>query len=120
MRKTVAIWCLVILAFASSVFGADADYKQVLVFTNGNTVRARLPLTDVTGKVRVKDISPDGFGIPVASSKTLLGEKRYLEWQIGYSSSFARFSRSSSIFSKCCHSSRREAGMESTSRNVTN
>lgn len=65
-------------------FCADADYKQVLIFTNGNAVRVHLPVTDVTGKLRVKEISPDGFGIPVAPSKTSLGEKHYLEWQIGY------------------------------------
>jgi hypothetical protein len=47
-------------------------------------VRVRQPLTDVTGKVRLKEISLDGFGIPVAPSKTVLGEKHYLEWQIGY------------------------------------
>jgi hypothetical protein len=63
---------------------ADADYKQVLVFTNGESVRVRLPLTDVTGKVRAKEMTRDGFGIPVAPSKTVLGEKHYLEWQIGY------------------------------------
>ena len=73
-----------VICFAFRSFCADADYKQVLVFTNGESVRVRLPLTDVTGKVRVKEISPDGFGIPVAPSKTLLGEKHYLEWQIGY------------------------------------
>jgi hypothetical protein len=36
------------------------------------------------GKVRVKEKSSDGFGLPVAPSKTSLGEKAYLEWQIGY------------------------------------
>src|SRR5277367_1773802 len=83
MRKIAAILfaliCLTIQAFC-----ADADYKQVLVETNGDSVRVRLPLTDVTGKVRVKEKSSDGFGLPVAPSKTSLGEKHYLEWQIGY------------------------------------
>jgi hypothetical protein len=73
-----------ILSLALRAFCADADYKQVLVFTNGDSVRVRLPLTDVTGKVRVKEQTPDGFGIPIAPSKTTLGEKHYLEWQIGY------------------------------------
>ena len=82
MKKLAAI--LAFAGFAFRVFCADADYKQVLVFTNGDSVRVRLPLTDVTGKVRVKEMSPDGFGIPVAPSKTVLGEKHYLEWQIGY------------------------------------
>ena len=72
------------VCFAFHAFCADADYKQVLVFTNGNSVRIRLPLTDVTGKVRVKEMHPDGFGIPVAPSKASLGEKYYIEWQIGY------------------------------------
>jgi len=73
-----------VICFALRAFCVDADYKQVLVFTNGDSVRVRLPLTDVTGKVRVKQISPDGFGIPVAPSKVSLGEKHYIEWQIGY------------------------------------
>jgi hypothetical protein len=73
-----------VFCFAICAFSADADYKLVLVTTTTNAVRVRLPLTDVTGKVRVKEQTRDGFGIPVAPSKTLLGEKHYLEWQIGY------------------------------------
>ncbi len=72
------------LTAAIAVSAADADYKQVLVTTGTNFVRVQLPLTDVTGKVRVKEKSPDGFGIPVAPSKTTLGAQNYLEWQIGY------------------------------------
>jgi hypothetical protein len=83
MKRLAAIaTTLVCLSFCA--FCADANYKQVLVFTNGGSVRVRLPLTDVTGKVRVKEMTPDGFGIPVAPSKTSLGEKHYIEWQIGY------------------------------------
>jgi len=83
MNRIIAItFALICLTFRA--FCANADYKQVLVFTNGESVRVRLPLTDVTGKVRVKEMTPDGFGIPVAPSKTVLGEKYYLEWQIGY------------------------------------
>jgi len=73
-----------VICFAFRALCADADYKQVFVFTNGDSVRVRLPLTDVTGKVRVKEMHPDGFGIPVAPSKTVLCERHYLEWQIGY------------------------------------
>ena len=73
-----------VVCFAFSTVCADADYKQVLVFTNGDSIRVRLPLTDVTGKVRVKEKTTDGFGLPVAPSKVALGEKHYLEWQIGY------------------------------------
>jgi hypothetical protein len=58
----------------------------VLISTTTNAVRVRLPLTDVTGKVRVKEKSAEGFGLPVAPSKVLLGKKHYLEWQIGYDS----------------------------------
>ena len=78
------IAAFVFICFAFRGFCADADYKQVLVFTNGDSIRVQLPLTDVTGKVRVKEKSSDGFGLPVAPSKTVLGEKDYLEWQIGY------------------------------------
>jgi len=85
MRKAVVI-CFAFLVFALRSFCADADYKQVLVFTNGDSIRVRLPLTDVTGKVRVKEQTPDGFGLPVAPSKVALGEKHYIEWQIGYDS----------------------------------
>jgi hypothetical protein len=60
------------------------DYKSVVISINSEAVRVRLPLTDVTGKVRVKEKSSDGFGLPLAPSKTVLGTKHYLEWQIGY------------------------------------
>jgi R.Pab1 restriction endonuclease len=73
-----------LFCFAFHAICAGTDYKQVLIFTNGDAIRVRLPLTDVTGKVRVKEMTLDGFGIPVAPSKTVLGEKHYLEWQIGY------------------------------------
>jgi hypothetical protein len=82
MLKIVAIAVLAGATFCA--FCADADYKQVLVLPGTNSVRVRLPLTDVTGKVRVKEKSPDGFGRPVAPSKTALGAQHYLEWQIGY------------------------------------
>jgi hypothetical protein len=83
MNRIVAItFALICLTFRALC--ADADYKQVLIVTNGESVRVRLPLTDVTGKVRVKEKSSDGFGLPIAPSKTVLGEKHYLEWQIGY------------------------------------
>jgi hypothetical protein len=84
MRKTVAICSVVLLLAVCRASGADADYKLVRIDTVTNAVRVRLPLTDVTGKVRVKEKSADGFGLPVAPSKTVLGQKHYLEWQIGY------------------------------------
>ena len=82
--KRFIVTALVLICLTFRAFGAGADYKQVFVFTNGESVRVRLPLTDVTGKVRVKEQTPDGFGLPVAPSKTSLGGKHYLEWQIGY------------------------------------
>jgi hypothetical protein len=82
--KRIIIVTLTLICLSFRALCADADYKQVLVFTNGDSVRVRLPLTDVTGKVRVKEQTLDGFGLPVAPSKVSLGEKHYLEWQIGY------------------------------------
>jgi hypothetical protein len=81
-----ALLPMLLAFFLSAIcgFSADAEYKQVLISTGTNVVRVRLPLTDVTGKVRAKAKSPDGFGIPIAPSKTVLGKKHYLEWQIGY------------------------------------
>jgi len=83
MNRIIAI-TFALLSLTPRVFCADADYKQVLVFTNGDSIRVRLPLTDVTGKVRVKEMSPDGFGVAVTPSKAVLGANHYLEWQIGY------------------------------------
>ena len=70
--------------FTARLQAADADYKLVRVEVLTNGVRVRLPLTDVTGKVRVKEKSADGFGLPIAPTKTPLGAEHYLEWQIGY------------------------------------
>jgi hypothetical protein len=81
VRKFLFIILTVTFAFCAQ--GAD-DYKSVLILTNGNSIRVRLPLTDVTGKVRVKEMSPDGFGIPIAPSKAILDTNDYIEWQIGY------------------------------------
>ena len=83
MRKiAVILFALICLMFRAP--GADADYKLVHIESLTNAVRVRLPLTDVTGKVRVKEKNADGFGLPVAPAKTVLDEKHYLEWQIGY------------------------------------
>jgi hypothetical protein len=82
MRKIIVV--LIFLSFAWPAFCADTTYKQVLIFSTTNAVRIRLPLTDVTGKVRVKAWSPDGFGQPVAPSKVPLDKNFYLEWQTGY------------------------------------
>jgi len=78
---------LILLALFGLTFrglGGGADYKLVLIEAHGDAVRVRLPLTDVTGKARVKEKSPGGFGVPVAPTKIRLGRRHYLEWQIGY------------------------------------
>jgi hypothetical protein len=82
--RALPILLLICLCVLSPALVASADYKQVLITTDTNFVRVRLPLTDVTGKVRVKEAAPDGFGLPIAPSKTILAKKHYLEWQIGY------------------------------------
>lgn len=60
------------------------SYKNVLVERRGEALEVRLPLTDVTGKVRVKARVEGQLGQPVAPTRTALGEAHYLEWQIGY------------------------------------
>lgn len=74
------------LAFTwlAGAFAADTEYKLVRIEAAGPAVRVRLPLTDVTGKVRPKERTPDGYGEALAPTKTALGQKHYLEWQIGY------------------------------------
>lgn len=79
--------CLIALALVSlalAAMAADTSYKQVLITPETNCIRVRLPLTDVTGKVRVKARDANGLGQPVAPTRTVLGKKHYLEWQIGY------------------------------------
>jgi len=78
------LFLLVWLAGLARLLAADTDYKQVLITTATNVIHVRLPLTDVTGKVRVKEQAPNGFGLPIAPTKTVLGKQHYLEWQIGY------------------------------------
>ena len=73
-----------ILGCLASIFAADTEYRIVRVEPAAQAVRVRLPLTDVTGKVRPKERTPDGYGEPLAPTKTVLGEKHFLEWQIGY------------------------------------
>lgn len=72
-----------VLSLTPAIHAADTSYKSVLVIPTNNVILVRLPLTDVTGKVRVKEKTADGFGMAVAPSKTALGRKHYLEWQIG-------------------------------------
>lgn len=76
--------CLASLAAVLPVFAADTEYRQVRIQAVGASVRVRLPLTDVTGKVRPKQRTDDGNGEALAPTKTALGAKHYLEWQISY------------------------------------
>lgn len=78
---------LLALAFfsaAAATLAAEAEYKIVRVEAADHAVNVRLPLTDVTGKVRVKHRAEDGSENPVAPLRTALDGGDYLEWQIGY------------------------------------
>ena len=82
LRFVVAL--VLTFTWIARAYGADTEYKLVRVETAGQALRVRLPLTDVSGKVRPKERTPDGYGEPLAPTKTVLGEKHFLEWQIGY------------------------------------
>ncbi len=75
-----------LIALAINARGADADYKTVRIETVGDAVVVRLPLTDVTGKVRLKQRHPGGLSVPVSPLHTSLNADDFLEWQIGYDS----------------------------------
>ena len=52
--------------------------------SNGQT-RVHLPMTQATGKIRLKARTFFGeYGLPVASRTTVLSQTCYAEWQIGY------------------------------------
>ncbi len=80
---TFVALCLAVV-LPSFARAADTEYKQILITPHDGVVEVRLPLTDVTGPVRVKQRMPDGFGIPIAPSRTNLDGSCYLEWQISY------------------------------------
>lgn len=82
MRRPAIV--LALLAALICMAAADTEYKQVRIHAIGQAVNVRLPLTDVTGKVRVKARRPNGLGEPVSPLHTRLDEHDYLEWQIGY------------------------------------
>lgn len=85
-RPVLRLLPCVLALFTSLVssFAADTEYKLVRIETTADAVHVRLPLTDVSGKVRPKERTPDGYGEPLAPTKTVLGAKHYLEWQISY------------------------------------
>lgn len=80
---------LFLLAPAALGQTGPGEYKQIQIEVKGDAVEVRLPLTDVTGPARVKRRAADGFGIPVAPSRTELDATCYLEWQIGYDTTAA-------------------------------
>jgi hypothetical protein len=76
--------CLASLAALLPLFAADTEYRLVRIEPAAEGIRVRLPLTDVSGKVRPKQRTDDGNGEALAPTKTALGAKHYLEWQISY------------------------------------
>jgi hypothetical protein len=63
---------------------ACAGAPELSIRPTSDAIEVLLPLTSVTGKVRVKQRAADGFGIPIAPRQTRLDSRCYLEWQIGY------------------------------------
>ncbi len=52
---------------------------------NNNSIEVAIPLTKGTGKIRIKKRSVlNEYGIPVPTRKEPIGQKCYIEWQIGY------------------------------------
>ncbi|WP_190319132.1 restriction endonuclease [Campylobacter sp. LR286c] len=44
-----------------------------------------LPLTQITGKIRIKErLTFSDYGLSIAPLKTIVNERHYIEWQIGY------------------------------------
>lgn len=84
MKPVPRRWLLLAAILCQRAFAADAEYKLVRVEPAGHFINVRLPLTDVTGKVRVKHRVAGGLGEPVSPVHTPLGGDDYLEWQIGY------------------------------------
>jgi len=61
------------------------ELKDAKVFYSRDELKVVLPLTQPTGKVRIKGRSFFGeYGNPVAVRQTRLGLANYVEWQIGY------------------------------------
>jgi hypothetical protein len=80
--KPIQLPCLAaILALGLSLAQAAED---VVIRPGKSGVEVLLPITSVTGKVRVKQRMPDGFGVPIAPRQIPLGKSCYIEWQIGY------------------------------------
>jgi len=55
------------------------------VYKSGGEIRVHLPMTQPTGKIRIKTRSFFGeYGMPVASRSSAINLNCYVEWQIGY------------------------------------
>ena len=63
-----------------------SDPSRTVFFDDGaRSLRAVLPITAQTGKVRVKRRSQfTEYGLPVATRSTTMSQSDYIEWQIGY------------------------------------
>lgn len=61
------------------------NIDEAKIFFSDTKLKAILPLTKATGKVRIKTRSFFGeYGLPVSPRKIKLGQSNYVEWQIGY------------------------------------
>ena len=48
-------------------------------------IKYPLALTAVASKIRIKErLTFSDYGLPIAPTKTLINQKHYIEWQIGY------------------------------------
>ena len=59
--------------------------ETAAVVFDGSSLKVKLPMTQPTGKIRIKRRSFfSEYGMPVASRSECLDLKCYIEWQIGY------------------------------------
>lgn len=61
------------------------ELKEARVIDSKSGLKVVLPMTQPTGKVRIKERSFFGdYGNPIAARQVALGLNNYVEWQIGY------------------------------------
>lgn len=61
------------------------ELKEARVIDSKSGLKVVLPMTQPTGKVRIKERSFFGdYGNPIAARQVALGLSNYVEWQIGY------------------------------------
>ena len=57
----------------------------MLIDKNNKIIKYPLALTSVASKIRIKErLTFNDYGLPIAPTKTLINQKHYIEWQIGY------------------------------------